>query len=192
MRLVLLGPPGAGKGTQAHRIVERFSIPQLSTGDMLRAAAAAGTSAGRQAQSIMDRGELVSDELVTGIVAEAIGLPRAWNGFILDGFPRTVAQAIALDVELHTRSLALDAVIELQVDIAALAERMSQRVAETKARGEAVRPDDNPATFQTRLETYHTQTAPVAQYYSNKGILISVKGMRPIDDVTDEIFAHLK
>ena len=192
MRLVLLGPPGAGKGTQAHRIVERFSIPQLSTGDMLRAAAAAGTSAGKQAQSVMERGELVSDALVTGIVAERIEQPDARHGFILDGFPRTVAQATALDVELRARSLALDAVIELQVDIAALAERMSQRVAEAQARGEAVRPDDNPATFQTRLQTYHTQTAPVAQYYSNKGILISVKGMRPIDDVTDEIFAHLK
>ena len=192
MRLVLLGPPGAGKGTQARRIVERFGIPQLSTGDMLRAAAAAGTPIGQQAQSVMGRGELVPDELVTGIIAERIEQPDARNGFILDGFPRTVAQATALDVELNRRELALDAVIELQVDIAALTERMSQRVAEAQARGEAVRPDDNPATFKTRLETYRAQTAPVAQYYASKDILKTVDGMQSIDDVSDDIFSHLK
>ena len=192
MRLVLLGPPGAGKGTQALRIVERFGIPQLSTGDMLRAAAAAGTAIGQQAQSVMGRGELVPDELVTGIIAERIEQPDARNGFILDGFPRTVVQATALDVELNRRELALDAVIELQVDIAALTERMSQRVAEAQARGEAVRSDDNPATFKTRLETYHAQTAPVARYYASKGILKTVDGMQSIDDVSDDIFSHLK
>lgn len=191
MRLVLLGPPGAGKGTQARRLVERFGIPQLSTGDMLRVAVVAGTSVGKQAQSVMERGELVPDDLITGIVTERIEQPDARDGFILDGFPRTIAQARALDIELNARSLSLDAVIALQVDIGALTERMSQRVAEARARGEAVRPDDNPATFQTRLETYQLQTAPVAQYYFSKGILKAIDGMRPIDDISDEIFSHL-
>lgn len=191
MRLVLLGPPGAGKGTQARRIVERFGIPQLSTGVMLRAAVAAGTSIGKQAQAVMERGELVPDELVTGIIAERIEQADARSGFILDGFPRTVAQAIALDLELNTTKLALDAAIELQVDIAALTKRMSQRVAEAQARGEAVRPDDNPATFQVRLETYRAQTAPVAEFYAGKGILKTIDGMQSIDKVSDGIFLRL-
>lgn len=191
MRLVLLGPPGAGKGTQARRIVERFGIPQLSTGDMLRAAVAAGTSIGKQAQLVMERGELVPDELVTGIIADRIEQADARSGFILDGFPRTVAQAIALDLELNATKLALDAVIELQVDIAALTKRMSQRVAEAQARGEAVRPDDNPATFQVRLETYRAQTAPVAEFYAGKGVLKTIDGMQSIDEVSDEIFSRL-
>lgn len=184
MRIILLGPPGAGKGTQAARMVERLGIPQLSTGDMLRAAVAAGTPIGRRAKTVMDAGRLVSDEIVVGIVADRIEEPDARNGFILDGFPRTVAQAEAFDAMLAKRGLKLDAVIEFKVDEAALLERIVKRAKETEARGEMVRRDDNPEVFKTRLDAYKSQTAPLSAYYAGKGILKTIDGMRPIDEVT--------
>jgi adenylate kinase len=191
MRIILLGPPGAGKGTQAARIVERFRIPQLSTGDMLRAAVAAGTPVGQKAREIMERGQLVPDDVVVGIVAERIAQDDARNGFILDGFPRTVGQAEAFDAMLAEKGLKLDGVIELKVDEGALVKRIETRAAETKARGELVRKDDNPDVFKTRLEAYRAQTAPLSAYYRSKGALKSVDGMKSIDEVTREVFEKL-
>lgn len=187
MRLILLGPPGAGKGTQSARLVERLGIPQLSTGDMLRAAVAAGTPVGLRAKDVMARGELVSDEIVVGIVADRIDEPDAHAGFILDGFPRTVAQAEALDAMLDSKDMRLDAVIELVVDQAALVERIARRVAETVARGEPVRKDDNPEAFKTRLVAYHGQTAPLSDYYRSRGLLRTTDGMAPIEAVSAAI-----
>lgn len=187
MRLVLLGPPGAGKGTQAARLVEKFGAPQLSTGDMLRAAVAAGTPIGLQAKAIMDAGQLVSDEVVVGIIDQRIEAPDCANGFILDGFPRTVAQAEALRAMLAAKGLKLDAVLELVVDENALVDRMRKRVAETLAAGGTVRADDNPDSFKTRLEAYRAQTAPVSDHYAARGELIRIDGMMSIDDVTAAI-----
>ncbi|WP_112663962.1 adenylate kinase [Microvirga flavescens] len=187
MRIILLGPPGAGKGTQAARLVERLGIPQLSTGDMLRAAVAAGTPVGLKAKAIMDRGDLVSDEVVLGIVADRIEEADAQKGFILDGFPRTVAQAEGLDKMLAGKGLKLDAVIEFKVDHEALVDRIVKRAKETEARGEAVRKDDNPDVFKTRLEAYKAQTAPLSSYYASKGDLKTVDGMKAIDEVTEAI-----
>ena len=187
MRIILLGPPGAGKGTQAVRLVERLGIPQLSTGDMLRAAAVAGTPIGMKAKAIMDAGQLVSDDLVVGIVAERIDQPDARNGFILDGFPRTVAQAEAFDAMLASKGLKLDAVVEIKVDEKALVDRIVRRAEESQARGEPVRKDDNPEVFKTRLEAYKAQTAPLSAYYAGKGMLKTVDGMRSIDEVTKEL-----
>lgn len=191
MRLILLGPPGAGKGTQAARIVERLSVPQLSTGDMLRAAVAASSRIGLQAKAMMERGELVTDEIVLGLVAARIQEPDAEQGFILDGFPRTVGQAEALDAMLEEKGLALDAVLELRVDLNALVERMANRVTETRARGEPVRADDNPEAFRTRLETYEKQTVPLSAYYAEKNLLRSVDGMRSINEVSHSILSAL-
>ena len=187
MRLILLGPPGAGKGTQSARIVERLGIPQLATGDMLRAAVAAGTQVGVRAHDVMARGELVSDEIVVGIVADRIEEPDARSGFILDGFPRTVGQAKALDTMLAAKDMRLDAVIELKVDESALVERIGRRVAETLARGDPVRKDDNPDAFRTRLVAYRQQTAPLSDYYRRQGMLRVTDGMAPIDQVTRDI-----
>jgi adenylate kinase len=187
MRIILLGPPGAGKGTQAVRLVDRLGIPQLSTGDMLRAAVAAGSPIGRKAKEIMDRGELVSDDVVIGIIADRIEEPDAKAGFILDGFPRTVAQAEAFDAMLARRGLKLDAVIEFKVDEYALVDRIVKRAKETEARGEPVRKDDNPDIFRTRLEAYRAQTAPLSAYYAAKGALKTVDGMKPVDEVTDAV-----
>ncbi|QCK87142.1 adenylate kinase [Phreatobacter aquaticus] len=187
MKLILLGPPGAGKGTQAQRLVDRLGVVQLSTGDMLRAAVAAGTPIGIKAKDVMARGELVSDEIVVGIIEDRIAQPDCAKGFILDGFPRTVAQAEALDGMLANHGVSLDAVIELKVDESILVDRIEQRVAEMTARGEAVRPDDNAAALKKRLEAYRAQTAPVAGYYASKGALKTVDGMAPIDDVTKAI-----
>ncbi len=191
MRLILLGPPGAGKGTQAARLVERFAIPQLSTGDMLRAAVAAGTPVGLEAKAVMERGDLVSDDIVVGIIADRLLQDDAKRGFILDGFPRTVAQAEAFDAMLAERGLKLDAVIEFKVDEEALVGRIAKRAAETKARGEAVRTDDNPEVFKTRLEAYRVQTAPLSAYYRAKGTLKTIDGMKPIGEVTRDIFSQL-
>jgi adenylate kinase len=191
MRLILLGPPGAGKGTQAQRLVEKHGLVQLSTGDMLRAAVAAGTPIGRKAKDIMDRGELVPDDIVVAIVADRIEQPDAHNGFILDGFPRTVPQAEALDRMLAEKGLGLDAVIELRVDEAILASRVAKRVADMLARGESVRADDNPEALQKRLAAYRVQTEPLVDYYGRQGSLKSVDGMAPISEVAAAIDRHL-
>ncbi|BDV35781.1 adenylate kinase [Methylocystis iwaonis] len=187
MRLVLLGPPGAGKGTQSARLVEKLGVPQLSTGDMLRAAVAAGTPIGLKAKALMDSGQLVPDEVVIGIIDQRIDDADCANGFILDGFPRTVAQAEALRDLLDRKGLRLDAVIELVVDENALVDRMRRRVAETLAAGKPVRADDNPESFKTRLDTYRAQTAPVSAHYAGRGELKRIDGMAPIDDVTAAI-----
>jgi adenylate kinase len=187
----LLGPPGAGKGTQATRLVEKFGIPQLSTGDMLRAAVAAGTPVGLKAKAVMESGGLVSDEIVIGIVADRIEEADAKKGFILDGFPRTVAQAEALDVMLTQKGLKLDAVLELQVDQNALVHRIVRRAEEAKAAGQPVRKDDDPEVFKTRLEAYNRDTAIVAPYYQKSGQLKVIDGMQPIDDVTKAMNAAL-
>ncbi len=192
MRLILLGAPGAGKGTQAARLKEKYKIPQLSTGDMLRAAVAAKTPAGMSAKAIMDNGGLVPDETVVGIIAERFAAPDAEAGFILDGFPRTVAQAEALDKLLTAKNMALDSVIELKVDEAALLGRIAKRAGETLAAGGNVRPDDNPEAFAVRLAAYHAQTAPVAAYYAQKGLLKTIDGMAPMDAVTSAIEELLK
>jgi adenylate kinase len=191
MRLILLGPPGAGKGTQAQRLIAKHGIVQLSTGDMLRAAVAAGTPVGLRAKSNMERGELVPDEVVVAIVADRIGQPDAQRGFVLDGFPRTVPQAQALDRLLAERGLKLDAVIELKVDEGRLLQRIEKRVAEMTARGEQVRADDNQEVLKGRLAAYRVQTAPLTGYYAERGMLKSVDGMAAIDDVTAAIDRHV-
>jgi adenylate kinase len=187
MRIILLGPPGAGKGTQAVRLVERLGIPQLSTGDMLRAAVAAGTPIGRKAKTLMDAGQLVPDEIVVGIVADRIEEADARKGFILDGFPRTVAQAEAFDAMLARKGLELDAVIQFEADEHALVDRIVKRARDSEARGEAVRKDDNPEVFKTRLDAYKAQTAPLSAYYAKKGTLRTIDGMRPIEEVTEDL-----
>ena len=192
MRMILLGPPGAGKGTQSVRIAERYAIPQLSTGDMLRAAVAAQTAVGLKAKAAMDAGALVSDEIVVGIVADRIEEPDAANGFILDGFPRTVAQAEALDAMLKGKGQPLDIVLEFVVDEGILLDRIATRARETEARGEPVRKDDNPEVFKTRLEAYKEQTAPLSDHFKGTGLLHQVDGMMPIDAVTQEVFAILE
>ena len=191
MRLILLGPPGAGKGTQAARLTEKFKIPQLSTGDMLRAAVKAGTPVGLQAKAVMDAGGLVSDEIVCGIISDRIEEADASNGFILDGFPRTVAQAKALDELLAKKAMNLDAIVELKVDENALLARIEKRAAETLAAGGTVRADDNPESFKVRLTAYREQTAPVSAYYASRGVLKTVDGMAPIDQVTVALDAVL-
>src|SRR3984893_5860883 len=187
MRLVLLGPPGAGKGTQSARLKEKYHIPQLSTGDMLRAAVNAATPAGREAKAIMDKGGLVPDETVVGIVADCIAAPDAKGGFILDGFPRTVRQAEALAKMLGAKNLDLDAVIELKVDEAVLLARIAKRANDTRGSRETVRADDAPEAFKTRRDTYHAETAPVAAYYAKKAVLKTVDGMAPVDAVATAI-----
>ena len=192
MRLILLGPPGAGKGTQAARLVEKYGIPQLSTGDMLRAAVKAGTPVGLKAKAVMDAGGLVSDEIVVGIISDRIEEADAKKGFILDGFPRTVAQAQALDELLSKKHMELDAIVELKVDENALMARIENRARETVAAGGTVRADDNPDAFKVRLDAYRAQTAPVSSYYASKGTLKTVDGMAPIDAVTKAIDTILR
>jgi adenylate kinase len=192
MRLILLGPPGAGKGTQAQRLVEKHGIPQLSTGDMLRAAVAAKSPVGLKAKAVMDAGELVSDEIVNAIVAERIDQEDCARGFILDGYPRTLVQADAVGEMLRERGLALDVVIELVVDDKALVGRIAKRAEETKAAGKPVRKDDDPAVFPERLREYYKKTAPLIGYYYAKGLLKQLDGMASIDDVTEQIGDVLK
>jgi len=188
MRLVLLGPPGAGKGTQAERLVRKHGIVQLSTGDMLRAATAAGTDVGKRAKAIMDRGDLVPDNVMVEIIAERIGRPDAAKGFILDGFPRTVAQAEALDGLLMARGLKLDRVVEIAVDEEMLKDRIENRAKETGG----ARADDNAATLHNRISVYRKQTAPVADYYRQRGALSTVSGMGTMDEVSAAIGGVLK
>jgi adenylate kinase len=192
MRIVLLGPPGAGKGTQARELVDKHGIVQLSTGDMLRAAVAAGTPVGLKAKDIMARGELVPDEVVVAIVGDRIDQPDARNGFILDGFPRTVPQAEALDDMLAKKGLKLDGVLELKVDEEQLVQRIATRVAEMLAANLAVRDDDKPEVLRQRVGAYRTQTAPLTAYYEKKGLLRSVDGMAPIPEVAKAIAEALE
>ena len=187
MKLIFLGPPGAGKGTQAKILTEKYGIPQLSTGDMLRSAVAAGTEIGKKAKSIMDAGGLVSDEIVNQIVSDRIDEPDCKKGFILDGYPRTVGQAEALQTILSSKHTKLDAVIELVVDQNALIDRMKTRVAETIAAGGKVRSDDNPEAFAKRLVEYSEKTAPLSQFYAKTGLLKKIDGMAPVKEVTSEI-----
>lgn len=187
MRLIFLGPPGAGKGTQASLLTAQYGIPQLSTGDMLRAAVAQQTEVGKRAKAVMDAGQLVSDEIVNAIVSDRIDEADCANGFILDGYPRTVPQAIALADMLGSKGLKLDAVIELKVDEAALVKRMENRVAETIANGGQVRSDDNPEAFRKRLVEYREKTAPLSDHYASTGELKTVDGMADVNTVTKEI-----
>lgn len=187
MRLILLGPPGAGKGTQAQRLVQKYGIIQLSTGEMLRAAVAAQTPVGLQAKDIMASGALVPDEIVIGIISDRLDQPDMKNGFILDGFPRTVPQAAALDELLKKKHIKLDAVVELRVNESALLNRVETRVAEMRARGEDVRIDDTPEVLSKRLANYRAQTEPLIHYYSERRKLLTVDGMMTIEHVTREI-----
>jgi adenylate kinase len=187
MRLILLGPPGAGKGTQAQRLVAKNGIVQLSTGEMLRAAVAAGTPVGLQAKEIMANGGLVPDEIVIGIISDRLDQPDMKKGFILDGFPRTVPQAAALDELLKKKHIKLDAVIELRVNESALLQRVETRVAEMRARGEDVRVDDTPEVLAKRLAQYRSLTEPLIHYYSERRKLLTVDGMMTIEQVTREI-----
>ena len=191
MRLILLGPPGAGKGTQSERLVKALGVPQLSTGDMLRAAVKSGTPVGLKAKAVMESGGLVSDEIVVGIVADRIEEADAKTGFILDGFPRTVAQAEALDAMLAGKGVKLDHVLELKVDEQALLKRIEGRAADTIKAGGTVRADDNPDAFKIRLDQYRAQTAPVSAYYQGKGALKLIDGMMAIDDVTTALMKAL-
>jgi adenylate kinase len=187
MRLILLGPPGAGKGTQAQRLVQKYHIVQLSTGEMLRAAVAAQTPVGLQAKDIMASGSLVPDEIVIGIISDRLDLPDMKNGFILDGFPRTVPQAAALDELLKKKHIKLDAVVELRVNESALLARVETRVAEMRSRGEEVRIDDTPEVLSKRLANYRSLTEPLIHYYSERRKLLTVDGMMTIEHVTREI-----
>lgn len=192
MRLILVGPPGAGKGTQATRLVEEYSIPQLSTGDMLRAAVAAKTPVGLKAKEVMDAGGLVSDEIVVGIIRDRIAEDDAKNGFILDGFPRTLAQAEALDQMLEDNGLKLNGVLELRVDQTKLVDRIVKRAEDAKAAGQPVRRDDDPEVFKQRLEAYNRDTAIVVPYYEKSGLLSVIDGMQGIDEVSASIESVLQ
>jgi adenylate kinase len=187
MKLILLGPPGAGKGTQAQRLAKKRNLVQLSTGEMLRAAVKAGTEIGRKAEAIMKSGGLVPDEVVIGIISDRIAEPDCANGFILDGFPRTLKQAAALDELLDTKGTILDAVIELKVDDTALLARIENRARETLAAGGTPRADDNADALKTRLMAYYRETSPLIGYYFAQGKLKTLDGMAPIEDVARQI-----
>ena len=192
MRLILVGPPGAGKGTQAAHLVAKYGIPQLSTGDMLRAAVAAQTPVGLKAKEAMDSGGLVSDEIVVGIIRDRIAEDDAKGGFILDGFPRTVAQADALAQMLQQGNVKINAVLELRVDQNNLVDRIIKRAEDAKAAGQPVRKDDDPEVFKQRLEEYNRYTADVVPYYEKAGLLSVIDGMQSIEEVTASIESVLQ
>jgi adenylate kinase len=188
MRLILLGPPGAGKGTQAKILVDAYGIPQLSTGDILRSAIAQKTPMGMAAKEIMDRGDLVPDEVVNGIVSERLDAPDAQKGFILDGFPRTISQAEALDAMLEEKGMKLDAVVEIAADEDVLVGRIVKRAREAAAAsGGAARGDDNVEVVRNRLKVYRELTEPLVDYYKAKGLVRGVDGMRSVEEVTADI-----
>ncbi len=191
MNLVIFGPPGAGKGTQAKVLVEQRGLPQLSTGDMLRAAIAAKTELGQKVEGILAKGDLVPDETVIGIIAARYDQPDCAKGTVFDGFPRTIPQAEALDAMLASRGRKIDLVIELKVDDQVLVKRAETRAAETKAAGKEPRADDVPETVRNRLAVYHKNTAPLVDYYRRQGKVVSVDGMAPIAEVTRVIAAAL-
>ncbi len=192
MNLILLGPPGAGKGTQAQRLEASHGLKQLSTGEMLRAAIAADTPVGRQAKAIMDRGDLVPDAVVIGIIADRLADPDCAKGALFDGFPRTAVQADALDELLAGRGSKLDVVIQLEVDDNILIQRIAHRAAENEAAGREVRSDDRPDVFPNRLAKYHRDTAPLIAHYRNKGLLKTVDGMQAVETVAAQISAILE
>ena len=188
MRLILLGPPGAGKGTQAKILVDSYGIPQLSTGDILRSAIAQKTPMGLAAKEIMDRGDLVPDEVVNGIVSERLDAPDAQKGFVLDGFPRTIPQAEALDAMLEEKGMRIDGVVEIAADEDVLVDRIVNRARETAAAaGGAVRADDNVQVVRNRLKVYRELTEPLVGYYKGKGLVRTVDGMKAVGEVTAEI-----
>ncbi|MEM6748369.1 MAG: adenylate kinase [Pseudomonadota bacterium] len=191
MIVIFLGPPGAGKGTQAKMIASKHGIPQLSTGDMLRAAVAAGTELGLKCKAIMDAGDLVSDEIMAGVIADRIDQDDCKDGFLLDGFPRTLPQGEVLEDMLKAKGRPVDVVLELRVDDNELVNRLNSRIAETKAAGGEVRADDNEETFRKRLGVYNSQTAPLVPFYEERGLLKSIDGMLAIDEVTAAIEAAL-
>lgn len=189
MRLVLLGPPGAGKGTQAQRLAAALDVPHFSSGQLLRETVTAGTALGQKAKPMMERGELVPDVVIGELMADRIKRKEAERGFILDGYPRTLAQAEALDQALGERGMKLDAVLHIDVEEAALLKRILQRAAEAKNRGEAARTDDDPIVFEKRMARYRAETAPLIAHYRKAGKLKAVDGGRPIDRVTEELLA---
>jgi adenylate kinase len=187
MRIVLFGPPGAGKGTQASRIAEKLDIPHLSTGEMLRTAVQSGTDIGKTAEAVMERGELVPDELIVAVLIERIAQPDATHGFVLDGFPRTIAQAEAFDDLLHAAQLTLDHAIELKIDEKILLDRILNRAREAHQAGAIARGDDNREALEVRLGVYNQQTAPLIEYYRSKSILRTIDGLQAVDDVQADI-----
>jgi adenylate kinase len=186
LNLILFGPPGAGKGTQAKILREKRELPQLSTGDMLRAAVASGSELGRKVEAILAKGDLVSDDIVISIIQERLRKADCTKGSVFDGFPRTIPQAEALDRLLSETGCRIDLVIELKVNDMILLDRVKQRIAQGMSRA-----DDNPETLQNRLAVYHKNTAPLLDYYGKQGKVVTIDGMAPIEDVTEAIAAAI-